>query len=229
MTTVFFDFDSTVISKESLDEVIALALVSAPEDERKMLNQKVEEITNAGMEGALPFTESVLRRLAVAPLTDEHFRRVGNALIEDITPGLPDLIAELHARENLVYIISGGFRPCLLPTAKRLDISPERVFANTYLTDSDGSVTSPDIDNPCFTDNGKVPVIQHIATTERPPRPYVMIGDGSNDLRAYTEGVVDYFCGFTAHIQRDIIKTQAPKQTASVAELRDFIFTVSAV
>lgn len=229
MPTIFFDFDSTVVSKESLDEVIALALAHAPEDERQELRQQVEEVTTAGMEGTLPFTDSVLKRLAVTPLRNEHFTQIGDALMADITPDLPELVAELQAKQYQIYIISGGFRPCLLPTAVKLGIAPERVFANTYQTNQQGIVLSPDTDNPCFTDQGKVHVIQHIATTEQPPRPYMMVGDGSNDLRAYTEGVVDYFCGFTTHVERAIIKAQAPQQAASVAELRNFIFNLSEV
>ncbi len=229
MPTIFFDFDSTVVGKESLDEVIALALANAPENEQKNLRQQVEEITAAGMGGILPFTESLQRRLAVAALHDEHFTQIGDALIADITPDVPELIAELQAKRYQIYIVSGGFRPCLLSTAVKLGIAPERVFANTYQTDQNGIVTGPDQGNPCFTNEGKVPVIQHIVTTEQPPRPYVMIGDGSNDLRAYTAGVVDHFCGFTAHVERAIIQAQAPQQAASVAELRNFISNLSAV
>ena len=225
MPTIFFDFDSTVVSKESLDEVIALALASTSHSET--LHQQVEEITNAGMEGTLPFTESVKKRLAVTPLKKEYFEQVGEALTANITDGLPDLIHQLHSLKYHVYIVSGGFRPCLLPTAKQLGIPSERVSANTYQCDTHGHVVGPDTDNPCFTDHGKAPVIQHIEAATHPPRPYVMVGDGSNDLRAYTEGVVDVFFGFTAHIERDVIKTHAPKKAATVKELRNLIFNVS--
>lgn len=227
MPTIFFDFDSTIVSKESLDEVIEKALESTPHSET--IRQQVEAITNAGMEGVIPFTESVKRRLALTSLRNKYFEHAGEELTKNITDGLPDLIHQLHSLKYHVYIVSGGFLPCLLPTAKKLGISSDRVFANTYQHDTQGYVIAPDTENPCFTDNGKVPIIKHITATAQPPRPYLMIGDGSNDLRTYTEGVVEFFCGFTAHVERDIIQTHAPHKVASVEELRDFIFTIPTV
>ncbi len=225
--TIFFDFDSTLVSKESLDEVIALALAEA--DGRAELLREVEEITKAGMEGTLPFTESVRRRLAVVPLWHRHFEAVGDTLTQHITADMPNLVAELQAAGHHVYIISGGFRDSILPVAKVLGIDPQRVFANHCRYDGHGRVLSVTTDNPCFTDDGKMPVIEAIVAAASPPRPYLMIGDGGNDLKAYTSGTVEHFCGYTEHVSRDIVRQSGVPCAASVSALRDFILSLPAV
>ncbi len=50
--TIFFDFDSTLVSKESLDEVIALALADSPD--RIEQTEAVAAITDKGIGGRDP-------------------------------------------------------------------------------------------------------------------------------------------------------------------------------
>ena len=225
--TIFFDFDSTLVGKESLDEVITRALHNSPE--RDTVAKTIADITQAGMEGTLPFTQSVEQRLAATPLHRTHFIQTGIELVKHITPGMPELFTELTTRGYTVYIISGGFRESISPVANLLGLPETRVFCNQCFFASDGTVTGVDTSLSTFTDHGKTPVINHIEQTDRPPRPFIMVGDGANDLAAYERGAVDYFCGFTEHVTRDIIRSRAPHQVATSAALRDFIFSREAV
>lgn len=220
---IFFDFDSTVVTKESLDMVIEHALAESPERER--LVAEVETITNAGMEGDLPFTESLLKRFAVVPLHREHFVQIGQVLLEHITPGMPELFSELQQQGISPYIISGGFCDAILPVAEKLGVPAQQVFANTVSYDQSGQVQEIHTDNVCFADNGKAPVIEHIKKAHQLTGLTMMIGDGANDFKSYELGVADRFCGFTANIERDIIKELAPATAGSVVELRSWILS----
>lgn len=201
--------------------VIATALAGAPNQAE--LVAKVEAITNLGMEGKLAFTESLQQRFAVVPLHKTHFETVGSELCEKLTEGMADLFAWLRQEDISTFIISGGFKESILPVAEKLGLDSEHVFANTVVLDDAGNVFGIDTDNVCYTDQGKAPVIEHIKNQYGLSGPVCMIGDGANDLKAYELGVADYFCGFTANVERTVIKEQAPVTADSVSELRHFL------
>ena len=67
MAVVCFDFDSTVVKRETLDDAIAEALAQHPD--KKRLVQEVERLTRLGMEGKMNFIETVRRRMEVVPLS----------------------------------------------------------------------------------------------------------------------------------------------------------------
>lgn len=220
---VFFDFDSTIVTKESLDEVIAHALATSPN--KTELVEKVEEITNLGMEGKLAFTESLERRFAVIPLSRTHFEYVGHMLLEHVTLGMEELFAELREKNISTYIISGGFFDSILPVATKLGVEKNSIFTNQIVTDADGNVAGIDTTSVCYTNDGKAPVIAHIKKTHALIGPTCMIGDGANDLKAYELGVADHFCAFTGNVERAIMQEKAPAVASTVEELRDFIFS----
>ena len=49
--------------------------------------------------------------------------------------GIPELVELLHSQQKSVFLVSGGFRPIINPIADMLNISRDRVFANTILFD----------------------------------------------------------------------------------------------
>ena len=59
--TLIIDFDSTFITGESLDELSKIVLKNHP-DSTKHLDQ-IREWTRAGMEGKIPFDESLSKRM----------------------------------------------------------------------------------------------------------------------------------------------------------------------
>ena len=221
---VFFDFDSTVVTKESLDMTIELAL-DGREDREELVN-KVEEITNEGMEGVLKFTDSLQKRFVVVPLNKKHFLEVGQILLNQITPGMEELFAELKENNIPTFIISGGFRDSILPVADKLEVSSENVFANSIICNEDGEVVGVDESNICYTDNGKAPVIKAIKEKFNLEGKFLMVGDGANDFKAYELGIADYFCGFTANVEREVIKKNAPVVCRSASEVKEFIFSL---
>lgn len=218
MPTIFFDFDSTVCTKESLDEVIALALSEHPDQEK--LVSKVEAITNQGMNGELDFKQSLEARFAVCPLHRSHFDAVGKKLTKQLTPGMKELFTWLQKNGWQTYIISGGFLPSVLPSALELGLDEQHVFTSGLRCNDQGAVEGVDHSSLLWTNLGKTPVIQHLANTQNLRPPLVLVGDGSNDLAAYQAGMVDHFVGFGANVVRDKIKTQSPQFVESTEALQ---------
>ena len=199
--TVFFDFDSTLITKESLDEVLKLALKDNPH--AKKIIKKVEEITNLGMDGVLNFNESLKRRLTVTQLHKKHFEIVGENLIHAITPGMSEIIRFLQKNNHQVFVISGGFLDSIYPVSNKFNISRTHCFANDYFTDDNGNITGLNENIPLCHGNGKSLIIEQLKKEGRVHGKTIMIGDGSNDLKVYEDGLVDIFCGFGVNVVRN--------------------------
>lgn len=208
MPTIFFDFDSTVCAKESLDEVITLALKEYPE--QTGLVEKVEEITNQGMNGELDFMESVNARFEVCPLNQAHFALTGERLKHCITPGFTDVFEWLIRNQWDIYIVSGGFLSSILPSVKWLGLNPDRLFANGLRCADNGDILGVDESSLLWTNHGKTKVINYLKDSHKIKGPTVLVGDGSNDLAAFKAGAVDHFVGFGGNVVREKVKAEAP-------------------
>jgi D-3-phosphoglycerate dehydrogenase len=63
MRILVFDFDSTLVRSEGLDELFARSLEGSPDRERRVTEFRA--ITDRGMSGELAFAESLALRLAL--------------------------------------------------------------------------------------------------------------------------------------------------------------------
>ena len=199
MATVVFDFDSTLITCESLDEILAL---SSPDDAAR-----IREITDAGMEGRIRFCESLMRRLAIAQPTRAQVEAFGQAAVNRLAPGMEGLVKDLAAD---VWIVSGGLLDVLAPVAAHLGI--EHVLGTRARWSDDGSFAG--IDN--CQEKAEL-AADHAGAWSRPR---IGVGDGMSDHALLAAGHVDHFIAFTAIVRRGpVVATGAP-EAASVPELR---------
>ena len=81
---IIIDFDSTFITEESLDELAKYKLRDQP-DSQTMLN-KIKSLTNAGMNGDIPFKQSLDERMEVLNLNRSDINSVSKILSECVTP-----------------------------------------------------------------------------------------------------------------------------------------------
>lgn len=220
---VFFDFDSTVVTKESLDEVLAYALSDNPNKEQ--LVRDIEAITNRGMNGEIGLNESVQLRLAVVPLFKTQVQQVGAMLAQHVTQGMPELFAWLQTHDVSTYIVSGGFSDAIVPTATLLNVPEAQVITNRFTYDTTGKVTGADPSTIIWKNEGKAAVVRHVLSQFESPVS-ALIGDGSNDLAAYTQGAVQYFCGFGAHAVRPKVQAAAPAFVYTAADAQTWLAKV---
>lgn len=193
MRTVVFDFDSTLIDCESLEEVLKGKGVS---------KEKFEAITRAGMEGKMPFVESLKRRLALAEVTRDDFKAFGEKAIGHVTPGMERLISDLKERGVEVWVISGSFREAILPLAEKLKISKDHVVALDFM--------GPYED--------KVAMCKEVVWE----RPAVVVGDGITDYELVQAGLADSFIVFTQHVKRESVMKKG-EESQNVEELRTLL------
>ncbi len=218
-TTIFvFDFDSTLVTLESFDELLNLAL--GEQLEKTALQAKITAITDAGMNGEIDLAESLTRRLELAQISQIHIDATIALLVSSITPGIEKVIAHLHARGDKVCIMSGGFLEMILPIAKTLSIATENCFANEFYK-TDGIVTGIDFANPLSRSSGKAETIAKLTANSNAD--VICIGDGMSDAIPFLQGVATEFWGFFQNVDRPKVREKATRSFESSAELLEHL------
>lgn len=166
---VVLDADSTLIRNEVI-ELIA--------DEAGR-GGEVAAATEAAMRGEVDFATSLRSRVqALTGVPTSAFARVLSRI--EPTPGVRELIDEVHARGGSVGVVSGGFHEILDSVAPALGV--DRWRANRLAT-QDGVLTGA-VEGAIVDAEAKADALQEWADAERVPvQRTIAIGDGANDLR----------------------------------------------
>lgn len=166
---VVLDVDSTLIENEVI-ELIA--------EEAGSLDT-VAGITFRAMNGELDFAESLRERVAtLAGLPVAALDRVRKRVA--VTPGVPAMIAGVHAAGGSVGVVSGGFHEIIDPFAA--DLGLDFCRANR-LEVSDGKLTGRVL-GAIIDAEAKASTLREWAEASGVPlRQTVAVGDGANDLR----------------------------------------------
>lgn len=215
--TVIFDFDSTLITAESLEVLVAASLARDP-----ALQAGFEAITRGGMEGRIGFEESLSARLALAKPTRADIQAFAEQLDTLWTPGMPDLVAELRWRGVDVWVTSGALMDCLVPAASRLGIPMDQVRGVRTIWDEHGTLMGPDPDD--LFSRSKVEGIRHARPNWESPA--VMVGDGATDRAVVDAGLADWFVAYTGNVAREAVTRGVPHVASGVRELRETLATL---
>lgn len=175
MKTYFIvDFDSTLVTVETLDLLAQMVLKDHPERE-KVISQ-IEEITKLGMEGKIAFDVSLKKRLKLLTIRKEHLEEIKKLLVEKVTPSVLKNKAFFEKHKDTIYIISGGFKDLILPVAKILGIAETHILANEFIL-KNGNVTGINPKNPLSKKGGKAKAVSGLKLDGD----IFVIGDGMTD------------------------------------------------
>jgi phosphoserine phosphatase SerB len=213
---VVFDVDSTLLSVESLDFAVEIALKAAEDGAER--TQQLKDLTDRGMAGALDFRTSLEQRIAIAGLNRDSVETAREALRQHLTPGMAELIGQLKKRKTQIAAVSGGFIDLIEPVLNDLGLEAGDIRANKFVF-TDDSVTGFDRDNPLSRSSGKSQVVKALKTVSN-ARLAVMVGDGMTDFEAFAEGGADSFIGFGGVKERPSVRAKAPAYASSVDELK---------
>jgi HAD superfamily phosphoserine phosphatase-like hydrolase len=209
--TVVFDFDSTLIDAESLEEILRPGLAGRPD-----LVARVRAITDLGMAGRISFGESLRRRLAILAPTRSAVRRFAATAHRHLTRGMADLVSDLRARRVGVSIVSGAVREAILPVARRLGVPPRRVHGVRPAWGRDGRFLGLRPSDPFARSKAA-----GLAVPSRTwSRPRIAVGDGATDLELLRRGRVDRFVAFTEHARRAAVLQPGVPEARDVPTLR---------
>jgi len=165
---VVFDMDSTLIHGEAIDE---LANVAGVDD-------RVAQITEAGMQGKMDFKESLIQRVALLKGLEENVLSfVAQNLV--LTEGAERVIRKLKQLGYKIGIISGGFEYFGKYLQNKLGL--DYVFTNR-LEIEDGKITG-NLKGDIIDGQKKAEILRTIAQVENISlQQTIAVGDGANDL-----------------------------------------------
>jgi HAD superfamily phosphoserine phosphatase-like hydrolase len=190
---LFVDCDSTLSSIEGIDELARLS--------NHAIFADVVALTNAAMDGEVPLSEVFEKRMEIIKPNREIADKVCQCYLENIVPGVEELIRKAKENGWIPVIISGGFAPLIAPLAKHLGIS--HVEAVPLFFNELGNYEGYGKDYPTTRNLGKNEIIREWRAALLPER-VVMIGDGVSDLE--TKPDVDAMVGFGGVVGREKVK-----------------------
>lgn len=211
---LFFDFDSTIIQTESLDELAKMILKNDPKRIKEF-----EEITTRGMIGDMDFNQSLSNRLELISATKLDINNLIVELKNSLSPSVDYLKKILENKSTNCFVISGGFIDYILPICIELGFKESNIFANKFNYENE-RVIGFESTNLLSKSKGKSMLIQSLNLS----KPIVMIGDGYTDLEVKLESVADKFIAFTENISRPIVVENADLICQNFNQVQDFIY-----
>ncbi|MDR2529081.1 MAG: HAD-IB family phosphatase [Synergistaceae bacterium] len=214
-----FDFDSTLVTIETLDTLIKQNLSGRENEDAR---RRIDEITARAMNGELDFSASLSERLRLSKARVEHFARMAAHIADFVTPGMSEVVKLLNQKRQKLFIISGGFLKIVRPIAELFGIPDDRRFANDYVADAEGRVVGVE-DGPLAHEGGKSQLVRALKEQGWLTGTVVMLGDGMSDYQVYADGLADLFigCGFNA--ARPNVEFLSPVFVKTVAELLELL------
>jgi HAD superfamily phosphoserine phosphatase-like hydrolase len=216
MSTIIFDFDSTLISCESLEEILKIKMINRPESQKR-----ITDITAQGMEGRISFSESVRRRLELVEPTLVDVTEFGRKALQYATARMGSLIKDLQKRGIAVHIVSGALREAILPAGTALDIPKDRIHGVQLIWNGQGRFSGIDPHDPFSI--SKVEGLRKLTGSWQKPR--VAVGDGMTDYAIYEQGLVEHFIAFTQHVRRRAVIEKGTPEARNVDELKEILET----
>jgi len=206
------DFDSTFIRVEALEQLAIISLKNNREKEKILAD--IERLTNLGMDGKIPFAESIEKRIQLINANRTHLDLLIKRLKRKISTSIKRNKEFFKNYSEEIFIVSGGFKEFIIPVVEQYNIADEHVFANTFLFDEEDNIIGFDKTNILAKKNGKVELLKSLQLSGD----IYVIGDGYTDYQIKEAGLSNKFYVFTENIQRESILEKADHVTPSFDE-----------
>ena len=206
------DFDSTFVQTETLEELANVVLKN--NYNKKEILQKIKNITNQGMEGKLSFEKSLQRRLKLIKGTRQDIETVVRIFKRKITQSIKRNKQFFKKYYDQIYIVSGGFKECIVPVVEPFSIAPNHILANTFKLNKKGQITGYDKNNPLSNNNGKAIAVKKLKLSGT----IYAVGDGYTDYQIKQSGAAKYFIAFTENVKRQPVIEKADHIVSNIDE-----------
>ncbi len=206
------DFDSTFTQVEALDELARISLKKNPG--REKIYKKIEDLTNAAMEGKMSFRESLSERVRLLEANREHLKELISLLKKKVSSSFSRNKTFFKKHSASVMIVSGGFKEFIIPVVLPYHIPKENIYANTFIFDEKDKIIGYDEKNPLSNEGGKVTLLKELDLQGD----IYGIGDGHSDFQLKEFGMIKKFYAFTENIERKTVAEKADHVTPSFDE-----------
>jgi D-3-phosphoglycerate dehydrogenase / 2-oxoglutarate reductase len=217
MSPLVFDFDSTLVAVEALDELFERSVERALDRDRRVA--EFRGITDLGMEGELAADEALARRLALLDADRALVEEVAREIPDRLSPSVERQLSFFRDNADRIHVVSGGFEELIRPTLDRIGIPASRLSAHRFLFDPAGRITGLDPDT-VMARGGKAAALHGL---REPDSQLWMVGDGATDLEVRDLGLADRFVAFTENRHRDAVVARADHVARSMEELFELL------
>ena len=215
MYLLVFDFDSTLVSVEGLDELFARSLESSGGADAARRLAEFRQVTDLGMAGAISAEESLHRRLGALRVDRETIDGVAARIRERLTPSVERHLPFFRQNASRIHVVSGGFEELIRPSLGRLGLPATQLHAHRFVFDQTDRVIGLDPQTR-IARGGKVGVVRSLG---RHGAPVWMVGDGVNDLEVRLEGIAERFIAFTENRRREPVVAGADHVAESMDDV----------
>ena len=202
---LIIDFDSTFITKESLDELAHLVLLNHKDGVERL--KSIKALTLSGMEGKIPFDLSLEKRIALINTNKNDIKQISSELSKEVSPSIKKNKLFIKKNSSNILIFSGGFKEIIIPIVSEYGINEKQIFANQFIYDSNGIVIGIDKNNNMSKKGGKVLMIKALKLSGK----IDVIGDGFTDYEIKKSGLASNFYAFIENINREKINQLSDK------------------
>lgn len=211
-TYFIIDFDSTFIQTEGLEEFAKIVLRNRKNKDRIL--EEINRLTRAGMEGKIDFEKSLSERMRLLGGSRSDIEKTVAVLRKKISRSIKRNKLFFKQYRKFIYIVSGGFREFIEPVVESFYITPDHIFANRFIFDSEGKIIGYDKDNPLAKKDGKVAAVKSLRLNGE----IYVIGDGYTDWQIKEIGAAKHFIAFTENVKRLAVIKKADRVVSSFDE-----------
>ena len=215
---LIIDFDSTIISCETLDELSNIILQDNPKKASSSdITKLITEITNNAMAGKIEFSKALNERLEILSINEQNITDTIRLIKTKISDTFIQNIEFIKKNTNNIYIVSGGFIEFINPVAQILGIKPNHIFCNSFIKNK--YYYKLNKKNIMARSNGKSKVVKQLNLNGT----VVVIGDGYTDYEIKKHGNADIFIAYTEHVNRKKVSALANYQSNSFNDIIDYL------
>ncbi len=211
-----FDFDSTIIKTESLDQLAENALAHSVRKED--IYSEIEAITQNGMNGDIPFDESLNARLSLFSARKSMVDAVAQSLKEEISDSILEHQSWIEKFSQHCFVISGGFKEMMYPVCLSLGFKKGNIFGNDFIYDTENKIVGVDTKNPLTQKSGKAKVVKSLNFK----KPIAILGDGMTDFEISQQINNSKFFVFTENASRKNVIRKADQHIKHFGEFVNY-------
>jgi len=219
-TYLILDFDSTIITSETLDELAKISLNDDPEKDLK-INQ-IGSITEKAMNGEVHFMDALNERIKLLHANQSHLNILKKELHHKLSPSFKSIKNYIKEHAASIYVVSGGFSELIYPVLKDIGIQKEHIFANIFTFDKTGIINGVDPSQFLAQKPGKIDAVKSLNLKGT----VIAIGDGWTDYQIKESGLADYFIAFTESVTREAVIKKGDIVATSFHDVLDFIDSI---
>lgn len=206
------DFDSTFVQVEALEELARISLDG--QSQQAEVLEKIETLTNKGIEGEISFTDGLRQRLDLIRAHRSHLDRLVDVLKDKVSTSIERNKRFFQDHRDHLFVVSAGFKEFIVPIVADFGIPPERVYANTFVFDEKDHIIGFDDANLLSHPDGKRAQLQAMGLEGE----VFVVGDGYSDYQMSDGHDQVKFFAFTENIERSSAKAAADHVTPSFDE-----------